>query len=207
MAGPGSRGGGGVGGAGGGRLGLGFLVDGGLGDAGGASRTGAGFSPDSSGSCLGAPSWFNCSWSGVSSRSWSSGASLSSRSWVFSGFRLWLGSGFLSSLLDLYSDESSSCSWSWPWASDGPGAVGPTRGADFFAGAAGLGLADADGAVGALVKRTCLSLGSEMVAIWSEQFSPGVCSRPFKGTRRGPVLQGQGRRRVICPLPKINGCT
>ena len=49
-------GGGGSGGAGGGRLGLGFLVDGGLGDAGGAGPAGVGFSLGCSGSGLGAPS-------------------------------------------------------------------------------------------------------------------------------------------------------
>ena len=85
--------------------------------------------------------------------------------------------------------------------------MGATGGAAFFAGAAGLGLAGADGAAGAPVKRPRLSLGSEMVAIWSEQFSPGVCSRPFKGQEWVPVLQGQGRRRVISPLPKIKVCT
>ena len=107
---------------------------------------------------------------------------------MFSGLRLWLGLGLSSSLLDSYSEESSSCPWSW--ADDGPGAVGAAGGAAFFPGAAGLGLADAGGAAGALVKRPCLSLGSEMVAIWSEQFSPGVCSRPFKGTRRGTGTAG-----------------
>ena len=95
---------------------------------------------------------------------------------MLSGFLLWLGPGFSSSLLDSYSEESSSWSWSWSWADDGPGAAGATGGAAFFAGAAGFGLAGVDGAAGALVKRPCLSLGSEMVAIWSEQFSPGVCS-------------------------------
>ena len=125
-AGPGFLGGGGVGGAGCGRLGLGFLVDGGLGDAGGAGPADAGFCLGCSGSGLGAPSWCNCSWSGVSSRSWSSGSSLSSRSWVFPGLRLWLGPGFSSSLLDSYSEESSS--WSWSWADDGPGAAGATGG-------------------------------------------------------------------------------
>ena len=49
-AGPGFRGGGGVGGAGGGRLGLEFLVDGGLGDGGGAGPAGAGFCLGCSGS-------------------------------------------------------------------------------------------------------------------------------------------------------------
>ena len=68
--------------------------------------------------------------------------------------------------------------------------MGATGEAAFFAGAAGLGLAGVDDAAGALVKRPCLSLGSEMVAIWSEQFSPGVCSRPFKGTRRGTSTAG-----------------
>ena len=107
---------------------------------------------------------------------------------MFSGFCLWLGPGFSSSLLDSYSEKSSFCSWSWSWADEGSGAVGATEGAAFFAGAAGLGLAD--GAAGALVKRSCLSLGSEIVAIWSEQFSPGVYSRPFQGTRRGTGTAG-----------------
>ena len=99
---------------------------------------------------------------------------------MFSGLCLWLGPGFSSSLLDSYSEESSFCSRSWTWVKNGSGAVGATGGAAFFAEAAGLGLAGADGTAGALVNRSCLSLGSEMVAIWSEQFSPGVCSRPFK---------------------------
>ena len=109
---------------------------------------------------------------------------------MLSGFCLWLGPGLSSSLLDSYSEESSSCSWFWSWADDDSGAVGVAGGAAFFAGAAGLALAGADGAAGALVKRPCLSLGSEMVTIWSEQFSPGVCSRPFKGTRRGTGTAG-----------------
>ena len=103
---------------------------------------------------------------------------------------LWLGPGFCSSLLDSDSQESSSWSCCWSWVDGGSGAVGPTGGAAFLAGETGLGLAEADGAAGALVKRPCLSLGSEMVAIWSEQFSPGVCSRPFKGTRRGTGTAG-----------------
>ena len=105
-------------------------------------------------------------------------------------FRLWLGPRFLSSLLDPYSGKSSSCSWVWSWADDSSGAVGASGVAAFFAEAAGLGLAGVDGPAGALAKRPCLSLGSEMVAIWSEQFSPGVCSRPFKGTRRGTGTAG-----------------
>ena len=109
---------------------------------------------------------------------------------MFPGLRLWVGPGFFSSLLDSYSEESSSSSWSWSWADDGPGAVGATGGAAFFAGAAGLGFTDADGAAGALVTRPGLSVGSEMVAIWGEQFSPGVCSWPFKGTRRGTGTAG-----------------
>ena len=104
---------------------------------------------------------------------------------MFSGFLFWLGPRFSSSLLDSYSEESSFCSWSGSWAADGSVAVGAAGGAAFFAGAAGLGLAGLHDAAGALVKRPCLSLGSKMVAIWSEQFSPGVCSGPFKGTRRG----------------------
>ena len=104
---------------------------------------------------------------------------------MFTGFCLWFGSGFSSSLLDSYSEESSSCFWSWSWADEVSGAVGATEGTAFFAGTAGLGLGGVNGATGALVKRPCLSLESEMVAIWSEQFSPGVCSRPFKGTREG----------------------
>ena len=109
---------------------------------------------------------------------------------MFPGLRFWLGPGFSSLLLDSYSEESSSCSWFFSWADDGSGAVGAAGGAAFFAGAAGLGLAGDGGAAGALVKRPCLSLGSEMVAIWSEQFSPGVCSRPFKGTRMGTGTAG-----------------
>jgi len=86
------------------------------------------------------------------------------------------------SLLDSYSEESSS------WFSAGGGA-GSDGGAAFFAEATGLGLDnDQYGAVGALAKRTCLSLGSEMVAICAEQVSPRVRSRPFKEQGRVPVL-------------------
>ena len=109
---------------------------------------------------------------------------------MFSGLRLWLGPGFSSSLLYSYYEESSFGFSSWSWAGDGAGAVGATGGAAFFAGAAGSGLAGVDCTAGALVKHPCLSLGSEMVAIWSEQFSPGVCSRSFKGTRRGTGTVG-----------------
>jgi len=88
------------------------------------------------------------------------------------------------------------------------GSAGSGGGAAFLAGATGLALdEDPDGAAGALAKRPCLSLGSEMVAICGEQVSPGVCSRPFKEQGGVPVLQGQGRRRVISPLPKIKDCT
>ena len=62
---------------------------------------------------------------------------------------------------------------------------------------------DPDGAAGALVNRPCLSFGSDMVAVCGEQVSPRVCSRPFKGQVGVPVLQGQGRPRMITPLPKI----
>ena len=55
-AGRGLPGGGGGGRASGGQLGLGVLVDGGLGDAGGADPAGAGFCLGCSGSGLGAPS-------------------------------------------------------------------------------------------------------------------------------------------------------
>ena len=57
---------------------------------------------------------------------------------MFSGFRLWLGPGFSSSLLDSYSEESSSCYWSWFWVDDGSRAVGATGGAAVFDGVAGL---------------------------------------------------------------------
>ena len=60
---------------------------------------------------------------------------------------------------------------------------------------------------GALVKRPLRSLNVEMVASLSKQVSPGVCSRPLNELRGVPVLQGQGRGRVISPLPKIKGCT
>ena len=134
---------------------------------------------------------------GVSSMSWSAGVSVSSKSWGICGFR----PGFSSSLLDLYSEKS----LSWSWAGGGAGSGGR---AVFFAGLAGLGLdEDPDGAGGALAKPTCLSIGSEMVAICGEQVLPGVCSRPFREQGGVPVLQGQGRQRVISPLPKIKGWT
>ena len=115
--------------------------------------------------------------------SWCSGVSLSSQSWGFVGF-----CPGLSSLPQYsYSDEFSS--WFWPGCGAGAGG-----GAAFFPGATGLGLNDdPDGAAGALAKRPCLSLGSEMVAICGEQVSPGVCSRPFKEQGGVLVLQGQGR--------------
>jgi len=108
--------------------------------------------------------------------SWSSGVSRSSKSWGFCGFC----PGFSSSLLDSYSEESSS----WSWGGGGAGSVG---GAAFSAGAADLGLDEhPNGASGGLTKRPCSSLGSEMVAICGEPVSPGVCSRPFK--EQGGVL-------------------
>ena len=71
------------------------------------------------------------------------------------------------------------------------GSAGSGGGAAFLAGATGLALdEDPDGAAGALAKRPCLSLGSEMVAICGEQVSPGVCSRPFKEEGGVPVLAG-----------------
>ena len=79
--------------------------------------------------------------------------------------------------------------------------------AAFFAGAAGFGFDGPGAAAGALVKRPLESLEVEMVASLGEQVSPGVCSRPFYELGGVPVLQGQGRRRVISPLPKIKGCT
>ena len=79
--------------------------------------------------------------------------------------------------------------------------------AAFFAGAADFGFDGPGAAAGALVKRPLGSLEVEMVASWGEQVSPGVCSRSFNELGGVPVLQGQGRRRVISPLPKIKGCT
>jgi len=112
--------------------------------------------------------------------SWCSRVSLSSKSWGFCGFC----PGFLSSLLDLYSEEYSS----WSWAGGGAGSGG---GAAFFARVTGLGLdEDPEGAAGALAKSPCLSLGSEMIAICGEQVSPGVCSRPVKEQGGVPVLAG-----------------
>ena len=77
----------------------------------------------------------------------------------------------------------------------------------FFAGVAGFSFDSAGTAAGALVKRHLGSLEVEMVASLGDQFSPGVCSRPFNELGGVPVLQGQGRRRVISPLLKIKGCT
>ena len=71
-----------------------------------------------------------------------------------------------------------------------------------------MGFPDSPGAAAvALVKRPLGSLEVEIVASLGEQVSPGVCSRPFNELGGVPVLQGQGRRRVISPLPKIKGCT
>ena len=132
----------------------------------------------SSGSDLGAPSWCSCSWSGVSSRSCCLGVSLSSGVWGC------LSPGLVvsSSLLDSYSEDSSS----WPWAGvcSWLGVCSWTDGgAAFFAGAAGLGFADGPGvAAGALVKRLLVSLEVKKVASLGEQVSPGVCSRPFNRT-------------------------
>jgi len=112
--------------------------------------------------------------------SWCSGISLSSRSWRLCEFC----PGFSSLLRDSYYEESSS----WSWAGGG---AGSRSGAAIFAGVAVLGLdEDPDGAAGALVKRPCFSLGSEMVAICGEQVSPGVCSRPFKEKGGVAVLAG-----------------
>lgn len=196
-------GGGGLGGLGG--EGLGALECAGLGVLGGAgggagvlcwaglekglgNEPGSGFG-EAGGAGPGASSW---SVSGLGSRfgktSWwsCSWSELSSWSWSWSS----LGGAAVvacpSSLLLSYSDEVS--------ASSG-GAVG------------GAGVWVLEDAVELLVKRPLLSLGSEMVAIKGEQFSPGVCSG-LRGKQGGvPVLQGQGRRRVISPMPKIKGCT
>ena len=72
---------------------------------------------------------------------------------------------------------------------------------------AGFGFDGPGTVVGALVKRPLGSLHVEMVATLGDQVSPGVCSRPFNELGGVPVMQGQGRRRVISPLPKIKGCT
>ena len=76
-----------------------------------------------------------------------------------------------------------------------------------FAGAAGFAFDGPGTAAGALVKPPLGSLEVEMVASLGEQVSPGVCSRPFNKLGGVPVLQGQGRGRVISPLAKIKGCT
>ena len=82
-----------------------------------------------------------------------------SKAWGFCAFC----SGISSALLDLYSVESSSLSWA------GGGPV-PGGGAVFLGRAAGLGLDEVPkGEAGALVRCSCLSLASEMVAIYSEQ--------------------------------------
>jgi len=110
---------------------------------------------------------------------------LSCKSCEFCGFC----PGFSSSLLDSYSEEA--LSWSWAGGGGGPGCW-----AALFAGATGLGLDEyPDGAAGALVKRPCLSLGSEMVAMCGEQVSPGVSSRTFK--EQGWVLVLAGSREVM----------
>ena len=76
-----------------------------------------------------------------------------------------------------------------------------------FAGLAGFGFDGPGAAARALVKHPLGSLEVETVGSLGEQFSPGVCSRPFNELEEVTVLQGQGRRRVISPLPKIEVCT
>ena len=72
---------------------------------------------------------------------------------------------------------------------------------------AGFGFDSPSAAAGALVQRPLWSLDVEMFASFGEQISPGVCSRPFTKLGGVPVLQGQGRQRVISPLLKIKGYT
>jgi len=87
--------------------------------------------------------------------SWCSEVSLSSKCWGFCGFCPRLSS----SLLDSYSEEYSP----WSWAG---GDIGSCGGAAFFAGAVGFGFdEDPNSASGALAKRPCSSLRSEMVTI------------------------------------------
>ena len=79
--------------------------------------------------------------------------------------------------------------------------------AAFFAGAAGFGFNSPGLAAGALVKRPLGSVQVEMVSSLGKQVSPGVCSRSFNELGGVLVQQGQGRPRVISPLPKIKGYT
>ena len=79
--------------------------------------------------------------------------------------------------------------------------------AAFFAGAAGCSFAGPGAAAGAFVKRPLGFLEVEMDSSLAGQVSSGLCSRPFNELGGVPVLQGQGRRRVISPLMKIKGCT
>jgi len=67
--------------------------------------------------------------------------------------------------------------------------------------------ADEDGPAGALVKRPLLSRGSEMVASLGEQVSPGVCSRPFKETRRGTGTVGSRRAKGDQSYAEDQRCT
>ena len=57
-----------------------------------------------------------------------------------------------------------------------------------------MGFADGPGAAaGALVKRPLVSPEVGMIASLGEQVSPGVCSRPFKGTWRGTGTVGSSK--------------
>ena len=108
--------------------------------------------------------------------SWCSWVLPPSKSWGISEF----SPEFSSSLLDWYSQESSS----WSWAGGGAGSGG---GVAFFPRGAGLALDEyPDSGVEALAKGPSLSLGREMVARGTEQVSPGVCSSRFK--EQGGVL-------------------
>ena len=143
----------------------------------------SGSSGSCSGSGFGAPSWWSCS-SAVSSSSSPSSSSSSSSSELSSSSLWWLLPWL-----------SIGGSWTGSWAGFLEGSLAGGLACTFAWSLAGAFCfaADEDGPAGALVKCPLLSPGSEMVASLGEQVSPGVCSRPFKETRRGTGTVGSRR--------------
>jgi len=154
----------------------------------------SGFSGSCSGSGFGAPSWWSCCSAVSSSPSPSSSSSSSSSSELLSSSLWWLPSWL-----------SIGGSWTGSWAGFLEGCL--TRTCAWFLAGAFCFAADEDGPAGALVKRPLLSQRSEMVASLGEQVSPGVCTRPFKETRRGTGTVGSWRAKGDQSYAEDQRCT
>ena len=158
----------------------------------------SGSSGSCSGSSFGAPSWWSCCSAVSFSSSPSSSSSSSSSSELLSSSLLWLPSWL-----------SIGGSWTSSWAGflEGYLAGGLACNFDWSLAGSFCFAADEDGSAGALVKGPLLSLGSEMFASLGEQVSPGVCSRPFKKTRRGTGTVGSRRAKGDQSYAEDQRCT